>query len=175
MRAAVFIATTADGFIAREDGGLDWLVDVDPGDETYGFHEFMASVDALVMGRNTFDFVLGTGEWAYGDKPVFVLTRRDLRLPAGFAGTVETLDMTAERVAAELSGRGVEEVYVDGGETIQSFLRAGLVRRIVITQVPVLIGSGIPLFGELPTDIDLRLVRSRTYDNGWIQTEYEIT
>lgn len=174
MHASVFIATTADGFIARENGDLDWLTGADPGDEDFGFHEFMASVDALVMGRNTFDFVLTAGEWPYGDKLVVVLTHRDLDLPSGFPGRVEALGLPPEGVAAELDRRGIDQVYVDGGETIQAFLRAGLVRRIVITQLPILIGTGIPLFGSLEGDIELRLVRSRTFKNGWGQLEYEI-
>jgi len=174
MRASVFIATTTDGFIARKNGGLDWLTGADPGDEDYGFEDFMASVDALVMGRNTFDFVLRAGGWAYGEKPVFVLTNRRLELPPGFAGRVEPLAMSPVGVAGELDGRGIEHVYVDGAETIQAFLRSGLVRRMIITRLPLLIGSGIPLFGDLDTDVDLRLVRSTAYGNGWVQLEYEV-
>ena len=174
MDAAVYIATSLDGFIARENGDLDWLMEADPGDEEYGFDTFLSSVDALVMGRNTFDFVLGTGEWAYGEKPVFILTSRELPLPADFKGNVESLDLDPVGVATELAGRGINHVYVDGGETIHSFIRAGLVRRIVITQLPVLIGSGISLFGDLSKDVDLKLIRYRAYDNGWIQIEYEV-
>ncbi|MDF1595931.1 MAG: dihydrofolate reductase family protein [Acidimicrobiia bacterium] len=174
MRASVFIATTTDGFIARKDGGLDWLTGADPGDEDYGFEAFMASVDALVMGRNTFDFVMTTGEWAYGETPVLVLTNRRLELLPGFPGRVEPLGLSPEAVAGELDRRGIEHVYVDGGETIRSFLRAGLVRRMIVTRLPVLIGTGIPLFGDLDADVDLRLVRSTAYENSWVQLEYEV-
>jgi dihydrofolate reductase len=174
MRASVFIATTTDGFIARKDGDLDWLIAADQGDEDYGFEDFMASVDALVMGRNTFEFTLTAGGWAYGETPVFVLTSRRLELPRGFPGRVEPLAMSPEAVAGELDGRGIEHVYVDGGKTIQSFLCAGLVSRMIITRLPLLIGSGIPLFGNLDTDVDLRLVRSTAYENGWVQLEYEV-
>ncbi len=174
MRASVFIATTTDGFIAREDGGLDWLTRADPGDEDYGFEDFMDSVEALVMGRKTFDFVLTTGEWAYGKTPVFVLTNRRLELPPRFPGRVEPMALSPAAVAGELDRRGIEDVYVDGGETIQSFLRAGLVRRMIVTRLPVLIGTGISLFGDLDTDVDLRLVRSTAYENGWVQLEYEV-
>lgn len=175
MRASVFIAATADGFIARKNGDLDWLTGPDTGGETFGFNDFMASVDALVMGRTTFDFVQQTDEWAYGDTPVFVLTHRDLELPPDFPGAVEALQGPPNEIAAELAGRGIDHVYVDGGETIQSFLRAGLVKRIIITQVPVLIGDGISLFGSLDSDLDLRLIRSRSYENNWLQIEYEVS
>ncbi|MDH5372759.1 MAG: dihydrofolate reductase family protein [Acidimicrobiia bacterium] len=174
MRASVFIATTADGFIARKNGDLDWLTGPDTGGETFGFNEFIASVDALVMGRTTFDFVQQAGEWPYGDTPVFVLTHRDLELPPEFPGAVEALEGLPNEVAAELAARGIHHVYVDGGETIQSFLRAGLVKRIIITQVPVLIGEGISLFGPLDSDLDLHLIRSRSYANHWLQVEYEV-
>ncbi len=174
MHASVYIATSLDGFIAGEDGDLEWLTGADPGDSDYGFAEFVASVDALVMGRNTFDFVMATGEWVYGDKPIFVLSHRPLDLPNGFPGRAESMELSPHAVAAECDRRGLDHVYVDGGETIQSFLRAGLVRRIIITRLPVLIGSGIPLFGPLRADIDLALVRSTPYENGWIQDEYEV-
>jgi dihydrofolate reductase len=185
--ASVFIATSLDGFIARPDGSLDWLTGAEPesgaeaADETgtepaddYGFGALMASVDALVMGRNSFDFVLGTGMWVYGDTPVVVLTHRELVLPDGFPGRVEVSAASPEELAAELAGRGIDSVYVDGGATIQSFLRAGLVRRIIITRLPILIGSGIPLFGALEADIHLTLVRSDSFDNGFTQVEYAV-
>ena len=174
MHASVYVATSLDGFIAREDGRLDWLDKADPGDGEYGFDDLLSSVDALVMGRNTFDFVLGMGEWAYGDKPVFVLTHRQLDLPTPFAGRVEALQVATDSIAEEFDRRGVEHVYVDGGETVQSFIRAQLVTRIIITRIPILIGSGIPLFGPVDSDIDLRLIRSQAFENGWIQDEYEV-
>ncbi len=174
MYADVYVATSLDGFIARHDGRVDWLMDADAGPGDYGFAHFLASVDALVMGRKTFEFVLGVGQWPYGDTPVFVVTHRDLELPGGFPGQVETISGEPGQIAAELERRGVERAYIDGGETIHSFLRAGIVHRIIITTLPVLIGSGIPLFGPLDDDMALRLVRSESFDNGWTQVEYEV-
>ncbi len=174
MHASVYVATSLDGFLAGDDGDLEWLTGADPGDADYGFAEFLASVDALVMGRNTFDSVLATGKWAYGAKPVLVLSHRPLDLPNGFSGRAEVVNLSPRAVAAECDRRGFDHVYVDGGETIRSFLGAGLVRRMIITRLPVLLGSGIPLFGPVPADIDLALVGSTSYENGWIQDEYEV-
>lgn len=174
MRADVYVAASLDGFIARSDGSLDWLMDADSGDGEYGFEEFLASVDALVMGRKTFDFVLEVGEWPYGDKPVFVLTHRRLELPGGLPGRVEPVSGEPHEVASVLDRRDIERAYVDGGEVIRSFLRAGLVQRLIITTLPVLLGTGIPLFGVVDGDVRLRFVRHEAFDNGWTQVEYEV-
>lgn len=171
MRGSVFVGISLDGFMARSDGALDFLPD-DP--EPHGFDEFLASVDALVWGRKTYDFVQGyDGDWFFGDKPVFVLSSRDLgQHPDG--AIIERMSGDAAEIASELEERGFEDVYVDGGETIQQFLRAGLIRRLVITRIPVLIGSGIPLFGVLDGDIALTHVATRHYPSGLVQTEYEV-
>jgi dihydrofolate reductase len=171
LKASVFVGTSLDGFIARPDGGLDFLDR--GGDEPHGYEEFIASVDALVIGRHTFDTVLGFEGWAYGDKPVFVLSTRPLpRVPAG--AVVERLEGEPAAIVAHLEARGVRHAYVDGGITIQRFLQAGLIQRLIITRVPVLIGSGIPLFGELLHDIPLRHVATRHYRSGLVQSEYEV-
>jgi dihydrofolate reductase len=174
VQGSVYVAISLDGFIARRDGNLDWLMGADAGEGDFGFDEFLSSVDALAMGRNTFDFVLGAGEWPYGQKPVFVMTHRALDLPAGFPGRVEAFAGSPEAFATECDHRGIEKVYVDGGETVQAFIRAGLVTRIVTTRLPKLIGSGIPLFGPINGDVNLRLVESRAFENGWIRDEYEV-
>ena len=158
-----------DGFIARANGDLDFL-DIGGG-EPHGYDEFMATVDALVIGRKTFETVLGFGTWAYGKKPVFVLSTHPLAAaPAG--AVVEHLSGTPSEVASQLDARGVGHVYVDGGITIQGFLAAGLIQRLIITRVPVLIGSGIPLFGVVPRDIVLTHVATREYAGGLVQSEY---
>lgn len=173
MRASVFVAVSLDGYIARPDGSVDWL-DVPEVNEDYGFAAFIDSVDALVMGRNTFDFVMATGEWPYRDKPVIVLTSRPLEVPAELAEVVETSALAPLELADELDRRGMGHVYVDGGVTIQSFLGAGLVDRMIITSIPVLIGKGIPLFGPTAADISLRHVNTMTYTNGLVQTTYDV-
>ena len=176
MSASVFIATSLDGFIAREDGALDWLPvpDSAPDGEDYGYREFIAGVDAIVMGRSTFDVVLGFGgEWPY-PKPVVVLTSRPLDLPEALAGRVETMGGEPAEIVARLAERGWEHLYVDGGVTIQRFLAAGLIERMIITRVPVLIGQGIPLFGPLERDIALRHVATRAFPDGLVSSEYVV-
>jgi len=168
VRGSVFVGTSLDGFIARLDGGLDFLPH-EP--EPHGFEEFLAEVDALVMGRKTYDLVLGFGKWFYGQKPVFVLSSRDLG-PAPAGAVVERVSGSPSKIAGDLSDRGIEHVYIDGGDTIRQFLRAGLIDRFIITRVPVLIGSGIPLFGGLEHDLPLRHVGTKTFPSGLVQSEY---
>jgi dihydrofolate reductase len=170
MRAIVFVGQSLDGYIARSDGSLDFL-DVPGANEDHGFAAVMDSVDAMVMGRDTFDFVERYGAWPFGDKPVFVLSHRPVDDPPR---TVEVLDLPPRGVADELDRRGIDRVYVDGGRTIQSFLDAGLVERLIITTVPVLIGSGIPLFGATTADIALRLVGLTSFGGGLTQATYDV-
>ena len=171
LKASVFIGTSLDGFIARTDGALDFLPD--GGGEEHGYEAFMASVDALVIGRKTYETVLGFDAWAYGDKAVFVLRTRALA-PAPKGAMVERMSGEPSDIVAVLESRGIRHVYVDGGITIQRFLVAGLIHRIIITRVPVLIGEGIPLFGALPRDIPLHHVATRQYKSGLVQSEYLI-
>lgn len=174
MEATVYIATSLDGFIARDNGAIDWLpVGGDPG-EDYGFREFFDSVDALVMGRNTYELVLTFGGWPYGDKPVVVLTSRSLEIPEAHRGRVEVMAAPPREVVRRLEERGLRRLYVDGGKTVQGFLAEGLIQRLIITRIPVLIGRGIPLFGPLPQDIHLRHVETRQYPSGLVQSEYQI-
>ena len=171
MRASVFVGTSIDGFIARPNGALDFLPP--GGGEEHGYKAFFASVDALVIGRNTYETVLAFEEWPYGTKPVFVLSTRPLA-PAPAGAVVERLSGAPADIASTLEARGVRHVYVDGGITIQRFLEAGLVHRLVVTRVPVLIGEGIPLFGVTGRDIALKHVATRSYASGLVQSEYEV-
>jgi dihydrofolate reductase len=174
MKATVFVGTSVDGFIARKNGDLDWLPA--GGGEAHGYDEFMATVDTLVIGRKTFETVLGFEGWAYGDKRVIVLSGAPLDLSAALArgGRVEQMGGSPADIVSSLSASGARHLYVDGGITIQRFLRAGLIDRLVITRVPVLIGDGIPLFGSLPQDVRLRHLATRTYRSGLVQSEYEV-
>lgn len=172
MLASVFIGTSVDGFIARPDGRLDFLPP--GGGEEHGYTAFMASVDALVIGRGTFETVLAYPEWPYGDKPVVVLSSRPLDLSKVRGGVVEQMGGPPAEIVRRLEARGLRHLYVDGGVTIQRFLRAGLIQRLVITRVPVLIGEGIPLFGKLDADVKLRHVATRHYPSGLVQSEYTV-
>ena len=171
MKASVFVGASIDGFIARADGALDFL-DAG-GNEPHGYEEFMATVDALVIGRKTYETVLGFGGWAYGKKPVFVLSSRPLA-PAPAGAVLEHLSGAPADIVAQLAARGIQHIYVDGGVTIQRFLRAGLIDRLIITRVPVLIGSGISLFGSIDADISLQHVATRQYAGGLVQSEYVV-
>ncbi len=171
MRASVFVGASVDGFIARPNGDLDWLPT--DGGEPHGYDEFMATVDVLVVGRKTYETVLSFGQWPYGQKPVVVLSTHDLA-PAPGGARLERMDGEPAEIVARLARRGFRHAYVDGGITIQRFLRAGLIQRLIVTRVPVLIGAGIPLFGETLRDVRLRHVATRQYPSGLVQTEYEV-
>jgi dihydrofolate reductase len=169
---SVFIGTSVDGFIARPNGDLDFLP-VDGG-EPHGYNEFMATVDALVIGRKTFETVLAYPSWPYGEKRVVVLSNRPIDFSAVRGGVVEQMAGPPPEIVSKLAARGVRHIYVDGGVTIQGFLRAGLVQRLTITRVPVLIGEGIPLFGTLPRDIKLHHVATQHYPSGLVKSEYQV-
>jgi dihydrofolate reductase len=172
MMASVFVGTSVDGFIARADGSLDWLPE--GGGEPHGYNEFMDSVDAIVIGRKTFEKVLTLGPWHYGDKRVVVLSSLPIDLSAAVGGVVEQMAGPPAEIVSRLAASGASHLYIDGGITIQRFLRAGLIQRLVITRVPVLIGDGIPLFGVLPNDISLRHIQTQHYPSGLVKSEYEI-
>jgi dihydrofolate reductase len=172
MMASVFVGTSLDGFIARANGEFDFLPA--DGGEPHGYDEFIASVDAIVMGRNTFEIVLTLGPWPYGDKRVVVLSSRPVDLSAARGAVVEQMSGPPAEIISKLAASGAQHLYIDGGITIQRFLRAGLIQRLVITRVPVLIGEGIPLFGSLPHDIRLRHLATRQYPSGLVSSEYQV-
>jgi dihydrofolate reductase len=170
MSVSVFVGTSVDGFIARPNGSFDFLPE--GGGEPHGYNEFIATVDAIVMGRKTFETVLPFPVWPYADKRVVVLSSRSLDFSAVRGGVVEQMAGPPAEIVSQLAARGAHHLYIDGGITVQRFLRAGLIERLIITRVPVLIGEGIPLFGALPRDIRLRHVATRHYPTGLVQSEY---
>lgn len=174
MSASVFCGVSLDGFLARPDGRLDFLDSAghDPADTS--FDEFLQTVDVLVMGRGTWDVFQGFGQWPYGDRRIVVLTHRPLALAPMFEGKVETMQGTPKQVMDRLAARGLTRLYLDGGQVIQQFLRAGLVDRLVVTTVPVLIGQGLPLFGALDKDVRLKLVGVRAMSTGLVQSTYDV-
>lgn len=172
MTASVFVGVSVDGFIARRNGDLDWLPE--GGGEPHGYDEFVAGVDAIVIGRNTFEKVLTFETWPYGDKRVVILSSRPVDLSAVRGGVVEQMGGPPADIVSRLAESGASNLYVDGGITVQRFLSAGLIQRLVITRVPVLIGDGIPLFGPLPRDIRLRHVATRHFPSGLVQSEYQV-
>lgn len=172
MKASVFIGTSLDGFIARLNGSFDFLPE--GGGEPHGYNEFMASVDTIVIGRKTFETVLPMGPWPYGKKRVVVLSSRPLDFSGIVGANVEQMSGPPAEIVSKLAASGAKHLYVDGGITIQRFLSAGLIQRLIITRVPVLIGTGIPLFGSLEKDIRLRHISTRQYPSGLVSSEYEV-
>lgn len=169
---AVFVGVSLDGFIARPNGDLDWLMGGD-GDGEHGYDEFIAGIDAIVMGRKTFEKVLEFDKWYYGDRRVVVLSSHPIDLaPVRARGKVEQMSGTPAEIVSKLAASGARRLYVDGGATIQGFLRAGLIQRLIISRLPVLIGQGIPLFGPLTRDIRLQHVSTRVFPGGMVQSEY---
>jgi dihydrofolate reductase len=171
MTVSVFIGTSVDGFIARPNGDLDFLPP--GGGEPHGYNEFIATVDTIVIGRKTFETVLAMESWPYGDKRVVVLSSRPIDMSRA-GGVVGQMAGPPGEIVSQLAASGAHHLYIDGGITIQGFLRAGLIQRLVITRVPVLIGDGVPLFGTLPGDIRLHHVATRHYASGLVQSEYQV-
>lgn len=176
MKASVFIATSLDGFIAREDGDLTWLDSVNDvqSSEDYGYAAFMASIDVLVMGRNTFEKVLSFGDWPYAEKHVVVLSHRSIVFPELLTNKIEVSALTPAELLIDLAERGYNHAYIDGGKTIQGFLRSGLINEITISRIPTIIGGGISLFGELACDISLSHLSTQAYESGLVQSKYKV-
>lgn len=172
MTNYVYIATSLDGFIADRDGGIEWLTGLpDPEGGDFGFAEFLGGVDAIVMGRKTFETVLGFGAWPY-DKPVFVLSTTLAEAPAHLAGKAEIMAGDPRSVVAALRDRGYQSLYVDGGRTIQGFLDADLIDELIITTVPILLGDGVPLFGRLGRALAFRHVSTEGLSPDLVKSRY---
>lgn len=172
MMTSAFVGISLDGFLARPNGLYDFLP-ADGGDSN-GYSEFMATVDALIIGRKTFETVLTFSEWPYADRQVVVLSRGRVDLSRVLQGRVEQISGSPAEIVAALSARGLKHAYIDGGITVQSFLAAGQLQRLIINRYPVLIGDGIPLFGRLTRDICLRHIATHTHSNGLVKSEYEV-
>ena len=174
MKCTVFIATSMDGYIADQNGSIAWLDranQVVPTGEDCGYSAFFKEIDVLVMGRKTFDTVLGFGFWPYEGKRVVVLTSQDSRLiPVELSGKVEFSTESPSLLIKRLSGIHPNlAVYVDGGQVIRSFIKAGLIDEMIVTQIPVLLGSGISLFADMGVAIDLEVLSVQHFDFGYVQ------
>lgn len=172
LRASAFIATSLDGFIAREDDALDWLHGAYHGDDDHGYAEFMRDIDVLVMGRGTYETVLGFDHWPFAGQRVVVLSRTGAA--AIDDARVEVHPGPVPALCAHLEATGARHAYVDGGRVIQSFLEAGRLDAITITRIPVLIGRGKPLFGDAGRDVSLAHDRTVTYPSGFVQSRYVV-
>lgn len=171
--AHVFIGTSLDGFIARLNGDLSWLIRFDEMGEDYGYDAFFSSIDALILGRLSYDAALASGAWRYS-KPALVASSRmsDADIRSDLIGKVRVTRADPAGMLEEAAALGWQRVYVDGGKLIQSFLKAGLVSDMIITRVPVLIGEGLPLFGQVKRDLEFRHVETRAFPSGMVQSHY---
>lgn len=176
LKCSVFIATSLDGFIARKNGALDWLPgsDAEPGEEDYGYNSFFDSIDTLVFGRKTYELASSFPVWPYAEKNVVVLSSRYPQTLLPISQNIEGTSLTPRKLLAALENRGARHIYVDGGTTIQNFLRDGLINDLTITRVPVLIGEGIPLFGSTGRDIPMQHISTKAFSSGFVQSKYAI-
>ena len=174
MKTSVYIATSLDGYIARDDGDIEWLHGSSDDTEDYGYEDFIATVDVLIMGRHSFEKVLSFGTWPYDNKTVVVLSSGSVSIPTQLPSTVESSSSSPASLLSSLELRGMKHAYIDGGKTIQGFLRAGLVNELIITRIPRLLGSGIPLFGSLAKEIILKHISTKSFSSGLTQSKYEI-
>lgn len=173
MKNSVFIATSLDGFIAGKNDEIDWLSTFPEIDQVdTGYHEFTSKIDALLMGRNTFRIVENfEGEWIY-EKPVFVWSNSTNQLPDKFQGKAFLLKGTLKEVLSQIHDQGFQNLYIDGGKTIQSFLNEDLIDEMIITTIPVLLGGGIPLFGSLPKRLVFKCVKTTLFIDKVVQNHY---
>ncbi|PYS98362.1 MAG: hypothetical protein DMF63_16845 [Acidobacteria bacterium] len=170
--ANVYIGTSLDGFIARADGQIDWLMKFADADAIGSYNEFMADIDVIVIGRGTFETVLGFPLWPY-DKPVVVLSKSLKDLPDNLNDKATISSLEPPELLRHLSDQGFKAAYIDGGKVIQSFLETDLIDSLIVATIPILIGSGIPLFGALQTDINFEHVRTSSYPNGLVRSYYK--
>jgi dihydrofolate reductase len=168
-RLSVYIATSLDGYIATTDGSLDWLEAAVGTDEDYGWESFIGDIDALAMGRGTYDHIGHLDPLPFGERPVFVFTHR---VPADRPG-VTFWSRSPQEAVAEWAARGLRHVYVDGGRLITDFVAAGFVDDLTITTVPVLLGGGLPLFHPLPGPVRLYCTSVQSWPSGVMQARYE--
>ena len=173
MSNTVFIATSLDGYIADKDGRLDWLQSIpNPDNLDMGWKNFIDRIDALVMGRNTFDVVCSFDcAWPYS-KPVFVLSNSMRSIPEGYEGKAELIKGSLSVVIETIHQKGHKHLYIDGGVTVQSFLKEDLIDEIIITTIPILLGGGTPLFGELSGQIEFEHVKTEVFLNAIVQNHY---
>lgn len=176
MTNTVYIGCSIDGFIARKDGSVDFLDNVDPPPEgeDYGWNDFFGPLDALVMGRNTYDVVLDFKVWHYNKKKVMVLTNREIEIPDFIKGDVFPFKGTPQEAIKHLANLGCKNLYIDGGKVIQDFLNANLVDRMVITYVPILIGDGIRLFDNLKIEQKFKLEKVSHFETGLVSLDYRL-
>ncbi|MEO5580227.1 MAG: dihydrofolate reductase family protein [Gemmatimonadaceae bacterium] len=177
IKCSVYIAASVDGFIARADGDIEWLHQPEyasPADGSFGYDEFLASVDSLVMGRKSFEKVLSFPSWPYETTPVVVLSSRAVNIPHHLAGKVRLENSKPGEVVLRLASEGKTHLYIDGGVTIQRFLQSRLINEMTITRIPVLLGEGVPLFASDGLELSLVHLETKSFRNGFVQSRYRV-
>jgi dihydrofolate reductase len=174
MGNIVYIGTSLDGFIADREGGLEWLESVpNPDNEDFGWSEFLGSIDAVVMGRNTFETILGFNVgWPY-PVPGFILSRSLKNLPEGFEDKVAIISGTPEEITENLNSRGYKNLYIDGGSTIQGFLKKDMIDDLIVTRIPILLGGGTPIFSELDEKLMFTHESTKVYLDELVMSHYK--
>jgi len=168
----IYIATSLDGFIAKSNGSLDWLMEIpNPDRSDYGYAEFINGIDAIVMGRNTFETVLAFDSWPYTN-PVFVLSKTLNQVPETVLGKAKVVRGEVKSLISQLNNQGFLNLYIDGGRAIQSFLEADLIDEIIITRVSILLGEGIPLFGKLSHSLKFKLKKTEVLNEFLVKSYY---
>lgn len=172
MSNIVYIATSLDGFIARKDGNLDWLMEIpNPENSDYGFSSFLQRIDGIIMGRKTFEAVMNFNEWPY-TKPVFILSNTLKSVPIQYQEKAEILKGDLKVIVDSLNIDGFSNLYIDGGKTIQNFLKQDLIDELVITRIPIILGSGISLFGEMDLEIKFKLANTEILNKDLVKSTY---
>ncbi|MCB9210515.1 MAG: dihydrofolate reductase [Ignavibacteriales bacterium] len=173
MPNKVYIATSIDGFIAKKNGDINWLMDIpNPEGSDFGFNEFMNSVDAIVMGRITFEQVLKFSEWPY-IKPVFVLSSTNISVPEFLNDKVNIIKGNPKSIIEKLNSMQYSNLYIDGGKTVQEFLKEDLIDELIITRIPILLGDGIPLFSKLINDQKYEHLATEIFNNTLVKSHYK--
>ncbi len=169
----IFIATSMDGYIADKNGNIHWLLSIaNPDNDDMGYNEFMAIVDGIVMGRVTYETVLGFGiEWPY-TKPVFVLSNTLKEIPEQLKEKVEIINGTVNKIIDNLTERGYNSLYIDGGKTIQYFLEADKIDEMIITIIPLLLGGGIPLFAVMSQSLQFECTHTKMFLDSIVQNRF---
>jgi len=173
MTTYIYIARSLDGFIADRDGGVDWLNNIpNPDNSDFGFAEFMGKIDGIVMGRKTFEQVLTFGSWPY-PRPVYVVSSSLKEVPPEYSGKAEIINLEPAEIIKKLRSNGMKSLYIDGGALIQSFLTGDLIDEMIITSIPVLLGAGIPLFGELSNSLEFTHYKTEVLINSLVKSHYK--
>lgn len=169
------VAVSLDGYIADKNGSVDWLSIVPTTDETQkDFTNFMNTVDCLVIGRNTFEVVKSFGEWIY-DKKVFVVSNSMTSIPNGYEDKIELINGLPSEIVKSIHNKGYNNLYIDGGKTIQNFLEEDLIDEMIISVVPIILGGGKSLFGEMENSKEFQLIDTKVLSDKLVQSHYKKT